>query len=237
MTHFLWLELRRYPTTMFHFAAMTAASLLAALYFFAFIGRFDGSADSAMFRSYPPVIALGLTICLYVVVIYGAVIYARFVVSDYIGNRRIQLYTYPGGRSPLFVAKSAAYVIVTSAAAFAGIVLAGALFFIGETFAPVVSAGGGALGPLSMTIGTGLISVILLAASIVMIAGVIGVFRRSTIATIVSAIILIALLGNGVAISLANTAWLTGVVALSCAVLAAGAVAVQAKRIQDDEIL
>ena len=236
MTRFLHLELRRYSTTAIYLSAATASSLLIALYFFAIIGRFDDSTDSAMFHNYSSIVALGLTISLFVIVVYGAAIYARFIVTDYMGNRRIQLYTYPAGRSPLFLAKNTAYVIATSAAALVGVILAGTIFFISEALSPIVAVGG-EKGHLSTTVITGLASIILLAASIVLIAGTIGVFQGSTITTIVSAIVLIAVLGNGIAISLANTAWLTAVIAVGCTVLAIGVLAAQTKRIQNDEVL
>lgn len=236
MTRYLRLELRRYPTTAIRLAAAAGASLLAALYFFAVIGRFDSSPDSTMFRSYSAIFGLSLTISLLVVVVYGAVIYARLLVADYIGNRRIQLYVYPAGRAPLFLAKNAAYAMAAGIATLSGITAATALFCLIEWFAPVVT-GGRAIGASAGTIGAGILCVTVLATSLVVLSGMIGVFRGSTIATTVSAIILITLFGNSIAISLASTVWVTIMITAGCAAIALVALSAQARRIQRDEVL
>lgn len=124
MTRFLRLELNRYRHTALFVTLTAAGTLLAALYFFAVVGRFDDSPDSAMLRSYDAVVPLALTVALCVLVVYGAAVYARRIVADYIGNRRIALYSYPGGRGPLFRARNTAHALVIGAASLVGYAVA-----------------------------------------------------------------------------------------------------------------
>ncbi|MCK1804220.1 hypothetical protein MTQ12_14385 [Brevibacterium sp. R8603A2] len=235
MTRFLRLELSRYRHTALFVALTAAGTLLAALYFFAVVGRFDDSPDSAMLRSYGAVVPLALTVALCVLVVYGAVIYARRIVADYIGNRRIALYSYPGGRDPLFQAKNIAYALVIGTASLIGYGAAVSVFLLTESFTPIVD--GVHDGALWLTALLSTSCVVLLTVSVTAIAGAIGIWRRSTIATIVAAIILIALLGNAVAISLNGTPYLTWLVTGASLAIAVVMLSTQTRRIRFDEVL
>lgn len=235
MTRFLRLELNRYRRTVFFVALPAAGSLLVALYFFAVVGRFDDSPDGAVLRSYDAVIPLALTVALCVLVIYGSVIYARRIVADYIGNRRIALYSYPGGRVPLFQAKNTAYTIVIAVASLVGYNAGVSIFLLTESFAPLV--GDVRDGALWLTTLLSTSSVVLLTVSITTIAGAIGVWWRSAITAIVAAIILIALLGNAVAISLNGTPYLTWLVTCASLAIAVVMLSIQTRRIRFDEVL
>lgn len=235
MTRLLRLELNRYRRTVLYVALTAAGSLLAALYFFAVVGRFDDSPDSTMLRSYDAIIPLALTVALCVVVIYGSVIYARHIVSDYIGNRRIALYSYPGGRDPLFQAKNTAYALVICASILVGYGAGLTVFLLTESFTPIVDdVHDGALWLTALLSTT---CVVILTVSIIAIAGAIGIWRRSTIATIVAAIIFIALFGNAVAVSLNGTPWLTWLVTGASVAIAFVMLGIQTSRIRDDEVL
>lgn len=235
MKRFLQLELSRYRRTALFVALTAAGSLLAALYFFAVVGRFDDSADNAMLRSYSAVIPLALTVALCVLVVYGAVIYARRIVADYIGNRRITLYSYPGGRGTLFQAKNIAYALVIGTASLIGYGAAVSMFLLAESLAPIVD--GFHDGALWLTAMLSTSCIALLTVSVTAIAGAIGVWWRSTIATIIAAIILIALLGNAVAISLNGAPWLTWLVTGASVAIAIVMLGIQTRRIRVDEVL
>ncbi|WP_058234932.1 hypothetical protein [Devriesea agamarum] len=206
-----------------------------ALYFFAFVGRFDDSPESAMMREYGAVIPLALTVALCIVVIYGAVVYARFIVSDYIGTRRIQLYIYPGGRSPVFLAKNAAYALAISASTAVGLVLGTATFLTVEFFTPVLA--------VSLTMRTWFVAlsmvacVTLLTLSITLIAGLIGVRRKSTVSTIVGALVLIGLFGNVVAMSLNAGQWVSWMVTAGSIAFSLSLLVAQNRAIRHDEVL
>ncbi|GAA3664440.1 hypothetical protein [Microbacterium marinilacus] len=235
MTGFLRLELNRYRHTALYVALTAAGTLLAALYFFAVVGRFDDSPDSAMLRSYDAVVPLALTVALCVLVVYGAVIYASRIVANYIGNRRIALYIYPGGRGPLFQAKNTAYALVIGTASLIGYGAAVSVFLLTESFTPIVD--GVHDGALWLTALLSTSCVVLLTVSITAIAGTIGIWRRSTIATIVAAIILIALLGNVLAVSLNGTPWLTWLVTGASLAIAVLMLGIQTRSIRVDEVL
>lgn len=235
MTRFLRLELSRYRQTALFVALTAAGTLLAALYFFAVVGRFDDSPDSAMLRSYGAVVPLALTVALCVFVVYGAVIYARSIVADYIGNRRIALYCYPGGRDPLLQAKNIAYALVIGTASLIGYGAAVSVFLLTESFTPIVD--GVHDGALWLTALLSMSCVALLTVSVSAIAGAIGIWRRSTIATLVAAIILIALLGNAVAVSLNGNPYLTWLVTGASLVVAVVMLSIHTRRIRVDEVL
>lgn len=231
MTHLLRLELNRYRHTALYVALTAAGSLLAALYFFAIVGHFDDSTDTAMLRSNNAVTSLALTVALCVLSIYGSVIYARRIVTDYIGNRRIALYSYPGGRAPLFRAKNTAYTLIIAAASLIGYATGIIVFLLTESLAPIVDdVNDGALW-LTTLLSAGCVAI--LTVSITIIAGTIG----STIATIVAAIILIALLGNAVAISLNGTPVLTWLATGASLLIAAVMLNTQTRKIRVDEVL
>ena len=235
MTRFLRLELNRYRHTALFVALTSAGSLLAALYFFAVVGRFDDSPDSAMLRSYDGVVPLALTVALCVLVVYEAVIYTRRIVADYIGNRRIALYSYPGGRGPLFQAKNIAYALVIGTASLIGYGTGVSVFLLAESLTPIVDRVPNGVLWLTALLSTS--CVVLLTVSITAIAGAIGIWRRSMIATIVAAIILIALLGNAVAVSLNGAPWLTWLVTGASLVIAVVMLSIQTRRIRVDEVL
>ncbi|WGH86844.1 hypothetical protein [Auritidibacter ignavus] len=235
MNHFLRLELSRYLRVIPRFGATVACSTLMGLYFFTFVGRFDDSSDSAMLREPAAVITLALTLAFCVVVIYGTVVYQRFIVSDYIGNRRIQLYSYPGGRSPLFLAKNTAYALAIGGSAAVGLVLGTAVFLTFESFMPVSDAHVTArTWPATLTM---VACITLLTLSAITIAGFIGVRRRSTVSSIVTAVILIVLFGNAVAMSLNAPPWVPWTATAGSMALALSLLAVQNLAIQQDEVL
>lgn len=235
MNRFFRLELTRYRRVIPCFGATAACSALMGLYFFAFVGRFDDSPESAMLREHAAVIPLALTVAFCVVVIYGVVLYGRFIVSDYIGNRRIQLYSYPGGRSTLFLAKNAAYALAIGASTMVGLALGTAIFMTVESFMPVSNVHANA--PSGLETLAMVVCIALLALSATMTSGLVGVRRRSTVSAIVIAVILICLLGNSVALSLKASPWVTWMVTAASIALLLISVSVQSHLIRQDEVL
>lgn len=205
------------------------------LYFFTFVGQFDDSTDSAILREPTAVISLALTVAFCILVIYGAIIYQRFIVSDYIGNRRIQLYSYPGGRSPLFLAKNTAYALAIGGSTTVGLVLGTAIFLTTESIMPVSDAHVTARSWSTTLAMVSCITLLTLSAS--MISGLIGVHRRSTVSTIVTAVILIVLCGNAVAISLNASPWVTWMATSACMAISLSLLAGQNRAIRHDEVL
>lgn len=235
MNRFLRLEFSRYKRCVFHFGIAAGISLLAALYFFGLIGRIDVANHLGDCCRYDAVIPLALTIAFCVIVIYGAVIYARLVVSDYIGNRRVLLYSYPGGRRPLFLAKNTAYLLAIGSSTVASLLIGLVIYLIIESIAPVISAKitiGDWLAAFSMAVCVSLLSM-----SVILIVGFVGVRRRSTMSTIIASLIMITLLGNVIAISLTGLPWLPWVIAAAGIVVSLGLVTVQSRAICTDEIL
>lgn len=236
MNHLMQLELRRYTKLGPLLFGTAAASMLAACFLFALVGRFDDSPDSGQLRSYPVVASLACTVMLCVMAIFGAAAYARHVVHDYVGDRRTLLYLYPGGRRPLFLAKNAAYALVLGVATAGGAAVAGALFFASQTVHPILEKAGldgrwwasvavGGLSATALTLGTSII------------AGTVGVIRQSGVTAVVVAVVLVALMANGVAASLQGVTLLPLAVAAAVLVVAGVLLSRQAGRIAVDEVL
>ena len=233
MNRYTKLELARYRTVWPTVAFSSSASLLVALYFFTIVGRFDDSEDNDMFRSYGGVIALALTVTFCVVAIHATAIYARTIVADYVGNRRLQLYGYPDGREPLFHAKNLAFAIATFAATAIGLVTAFGVFLLAERYAPLIaSKNSSLLGYLPL-----LAAVPLLTLGATIIAGAIGVWRRSVISAIIAVVILVSALGNSVAISLISSPLITLGVSVVGIVAAIALVVATSQRIRKDDLM
>ena len=235
MKRFIRPEASKYRSSGVVMGGTAALTLLSALYFFSVVGRLDDSADSRMFRDYSSVVALSLTVTLVVVAVYGAVVYSQRVVGDYVGARRIRLYRYPGGRKPLFLAKNAAYAASAVLATGAGLAIGFAMYFLIELFAPVVQ-GSSAASSLD-TVLLGWLTVVVLSSAVVVGAGIVGVRRQSGVATIVTAVVAIALIGNGVAVALNGQAWAAGAASVCAAALVCALVIYQGARIDRDEVL
>jgi hypothetical protein len=228
-------EASRYRSSGVVMGGIAALTLLSALYFFSAVGRLDDSEDSRMFRDYSSVVALSFTVTLAVVAVYGAVVYSHRVVGDYVGARRIRIYRYPGGRKPLFLAKNVAYASTAAFATGIGVAIGLAVYFLIELFAPMVRQSSPA--DSLDTIVFGWVTDVVLSTAVVVGAGLVGVRRQSRVATIVTAVVAIALLGNGVALALNGQAWAAGAVSLCVAGLVWALVIHQGTRIDRDEVL
>lgn len=121
-------ELKQYRSTLVYLFLAGFVPVLLFLYFFGAISRADSDPDAAAFLDYHLVVNLSLTVTLGVVSVTGAVVFARSVIADYVGDRRIALYMYPYGRSPLFTAKTLAALIAMGMAAVGTV--AGIIVFI-----------------------------------------------------------------------------------------------------------
>ncbi len=234
MSHFLRIEMSRYQRTILMFGATAILSVLVGLYFFTIVGQFDDSPDSAILRQPNTVFSLALTVSFCVLVLYGAVIYQRLIVSEYIGNRRIQLYTYPGGRSPLFLAKNAAFALAISGSTVVGLAVGAAVFLAAQTIVPVSDSrwtGHSWFAALAL-----IPCITLLTLGATMVAGIVGVRRRSTVSTIATAVIIVVLLGNAVALSLDASPWVSWAVATVCVLISLSLLVTQNRLIQHDEV-
>jgi len=236
MNRLVRLELRRYRGLVPILVGTAGASMLGAFLLFALIGGFDDSPGNEPLRSYAFVASLGSTVGLCVMTIVGAVLYARNVLPDYVGDRRTLVYLYPSGRRPLYLAKNVAFALVLGLCSLGGFALAVGVFFASQLVAPLLDAAG-LQSQWWPAIGISGASSLALALGAALIAGVIGVARRSGVAAVVAAVVIVAVVANGVVSPLQGSPWLSLLLALVTLTVAGGLVGVQGRRIALDEVL
>jgi len=131
-------------------------------------------------------------------------------------------------------AKNTAYTLTIATGTTAGFLLAVAIFLLTETIAPIVASTESASWTAALASTA---TVVILTVSVTLIAGAIGIWRRSVITTIVSAIIAITILGNGVASSLNGATWLTWLIAAAGIAATLVLLLGQARKLRSDEVL
>lgn len=235
MNRFLRSELTRYRYHGRYLALTAGGMLLAAYYLFSVVGRADsGSGDLAM-DQYSTVTALALTVALCAVTVHGAALYARMIIADYSGNRRVLLYAYPGGRVPLFLAKNLAFAAATTVAALVGFVSATVIYLLMEAIVPVVHDPIGDPWVLDFLVTALNVSVLSVALSVV--AGLIGLRLRSQIVALVAALVLIAVLANGATAVLVGSTLLGPVLTVAMVVIGCVLLGASVRRVERDEVL
>ncbi len=147
------------------------------------------------FGTYSNLFTMVLTLSMMAFTILSSVMQSRFVIEEYKEKRAVLLFSYPVSRTKILCAKLAVVFLFTAAAMIVTNLLAFGIFSVSESLVPLVSGG------LSMQIV--LDSIRLSAVLAVAAAGIgsvsagIGFFaNRSVPATIVSSMVLAALISN-----------------------------------------
>ena len=227
-------ELKQYRSTLVYLFLAGFVPVLLFLYFFGAISRADSDPDAAAFLDYHLVVNLSLTVTLGVLSVTGAVVFARSVIADYVGDRRIALYMYPYGRSPLFTAKTLAALIAMGMAAVGTV--AGIIVFILAQQAWAVIPDMPLAEALVYAFGAS-VSTAILSLALTVLSGCIGMWWRSPLGCLITGVILVCICGNSVGMSSSSSlgvSWLTTGVAV---VLALVGVFVIRRRTDTDDIL
>jgi ABC-type transport system involved in multi-copper enzyme maturation permease subunit len=147
------------------------------------------------FGNYSNLFTMVLTLSMMAFTILSSVIHSRFVIEEYRDKRAVLLFSYPVSRTKIFCAKLAVVFLFTVAAMIVTNLLAFGIFSVSESFVPLVSGG--------LSVQIVLDSIRLSAILAVAAAGIgnvsagIGFFaNRSVPATIVSSMVLAALISN-----------------------------------------
>ncbi len=181
-------------TLAFMGVALTALAVSFA-YFFAIVGRFEGE-GSGLLTNRLGVMSLTVTFTVCCATIIGAVLFSRIVIDDYRTSQLPVTLSYPDSRTTRFRAKLIASTLLVTLLTAVSLAIAMTTFWLTEALAPIVE---GSYSPAMIGDSAilGLFALVLTAA-LTCIAGVVGLWRRSSIAAIIAAIILVALVGNGV---------------------------------------
>lgn len=163
--------------------------LLGFIYMIAFIPRVETNDPNIhIFSGYKNIITLFGILNMTVFCILASVMYSRFVIEEYKGNRAILLFSYPIRRSKIFLSKVMIVSIFTIISMSISNIIIYFIFGVSETFLPLVND--------SITfevIAKSFMTTIIMAATAVglsIISMGIGFINKSVPTTIVSAILL-----------------------------------------------
>lgn len=208
---------------------------IISLYFFTIIGRFDSSESDSILNNYSALSGLASTISMCILVIYGAVIINGLLVKNYTGEDKIRTYSYPNGRSQLFYDKVMAFSVVFNSFQFLGMAAANIVYLIIESLFPILDSHVLALSYLvhffMINISTAILTVVL-----IIFAGLAGVHLNSTVATVVTGVVLIAVLGNIVAMAFAIHILVTLISVILIAFISVMLIKFTGLKIEQDEI-
>lgn len=217
-------------------AIITACMQLTFLYFFTLIGRFESSSTDNILNNYPGLLSLATTGTTCILVIYGAIIINRLLVTNYIGDSRLRLYLYPCGRSDLYYTKNKVFGISFGLAQLVGFLAANLIYLLVESFFPILNSSFSVSGFVGYFVGCPIIAVSLTIA-MVSFSSIIGIRLASSIATIITALILITTLGNMLALLLAEHIIITTAVTIVISLFVYGAIKVCGTKIEKEEVL
>ncbi|MFD1174842.1 ABC transporter permease [Paenibacillus puldeungensis] len=186
------LELKRNKLKPYYIAlAVIFAAMTGFLYMIATITKVEHEIE---FMNYENILRLHRGVAFIVFTVFSVVIYAKFIIEDYSQKRALLLFSYPVSRSKMFMAKLVLVVGFITFGYLLSTIVPNALFFLTESLFPILS------GHITLTLV--LSQIINAAANILAIISVsfialrIGFIHKSVSTTIVTAIILSAVLGN-----------------------------------------
>lgn len=207
MLDLMKLELKRNKLCTYQLAAVVTFFLvLGFTYLFAYVPQFNAEdADLLLFAGYDNVLSLSILICMAVFCVLSAVMYARFIIDDYAGKRAILLFSYPVSRRQVLLSKVLVVFLFNFSAMSVCSLLVLGVFSLTEQFAPLVKDTLTAeilLDTVKNIAVTGLI-----APALGIVAVGIGFIQKSVPATIVSAVVMVSLLGNFMSGAMQNPAF------------------------------
>ncbi|MBL4937572.1 hypothetical protein JK636_17795 [Clostridium sp. YIM B02515] len=186
------LELKRNKLTTYYIAlTVISIAMTGFLYMIATIAKVENDVE---FRDYKNILKLHTGIAFLVFSIFSVVMYSKFIIEDYSPKMALLMFSYPISRTKIFIAKM---VLVTGFIALgflSSTLIPDTLFFLTESTFPILGR--------NITIGIvssqiiNIVTFILALSSIGFISLRIGFINKSVSTTIVTAIILSAILGN-----------------------------------------
>lgn len=214
MIKLMQLELKR--TNLRPYLISSAIFGVIILVFDYFVANVAQIEQEVQFMNYTNIFKFTNAIAIMLFGILSAVMYARFIIDEYSGKRLALLFSYPGSRRKIFMAK----VLIVFLFVFVSMLLCltiSTLIFTGtETFMPIVSD---IIDKHLLTdiFRMSLVSLVS-ASSVGILALWVGFMRRSVTVTLISAFVLSGLYGN---LAVGSAGSLNGAVMIICISLAA----------------
>ncbi|MGE6631846.1 ABC transporter permease [Bacillus sp. NPDC077027] len=192
MFELMRLELRKSDIRKYIRASIMASVLfIGFIYFVAYVAQVEQEAD---FQQYANIYLLTSTICMIFFSILTAVMYCRFVITEYTGRQLILLLSYPINRKKILLSKILLVVCFSTVAMIASMIPPFVVFSLTESVLPIVQD------TLTVDLLLSLIKTFLIFTCcmncIGLIAMRIGFIKKSIPTTILTAIILCAVFGN-----------------------------------------
>lgn len=220
MFNLIFLEIRRSSLTTYMKATLIITIISTGLlYLFTMIPQIDPKeADAEMFTTYNGLVSLHCLICLVCFTILSAVIYSKYVIEDYCGNRAILLLSYPVKRNKIFWSK----IFVVFSFTVISMIICGSvslgIFYLTKLFFPLHSD----ILTIPLIINSfGLIIIYsIMTGALGCISLWVGLMKKSTPSTIVSAVIIVVIFSQLGAISINSTALFSLTLASGLTILA-----------------
>ena len=171
---------------------------LLSLIFFSLVSYFEKNGEDSIITSSIGIISLASTLTVSISIIYGVVIWNRFLLRHYIGSAREIIYLFPGGRGEIFISK----IISLSLLCFINLVFVLfsenlIFYFVGKSLGFVAwDLFIDILKITYMTIFVGIFSL-----TIILISILIGQVFQSTNISIIASIIIVSIMSNMIAFS------------------------------------
>ena len=192
MNKLIKLELKRNKLTTYYIAlAVISIVMTGFLYMIATITKVENVVE---FRDYKNILKLHMGIAFLVFSIFSVVMYSKFIIEDYSPKRALLMFSYPVSRTKIFIAKMILVTGFITLGFLLSTLIPNALFFLTESIFPILG-GNITIGIVSSQI-INIVTFILALSSIGFISLRIGFMNKSVSTTIVTAIILSAILGN-----------------------------------------
>lgn len=205
MLNLMRLELKRNNLRTYQLATVFIFFLvLGFTYLFAYVPQFNpDDTDLLLFSGYANVFSLSILICMAIFCILSSVMYARFIIDEYAGKRAALLFSYPVDRRRVLLAKILVVFLFNFVAMIVCSVFALGIFSLTEQFAPMITSETLSASTLVAAAKNLLIMAIVAPALSVVAAGL-GFIQKSVPTTIISAVVMVSVLGNFMSGALQN---------------------------------
>ncbi|MCW6702219.1 hypothetical protein NH288_09000 [Anaerococcus sp. NML200537] len=168
-----------------------------SLIFFTIVGKLDNSGEDYVLQNASGLTSLATTITMSFTTIYVVYLMNKNFIIRYIGRSRERMYLYPSGRDEIFKNKLFTSISFFSKSFFLIVVLVNILFLFSSRIINISLAGGLIYNLVDIFV----ISILALLVSITMITSstLFGIKLQSTNVSLITSVVLVALLGNLVA--------------------------------------
>lgn len=168
-----------------------------SLIFFTIVGKLDNSGEDYVLQNASGLTSLATTITMSFTTIYVVYLMNKNFIIRYIGRSRERMYLYPSGRDEIFKNKLFTSISFFSKSFFLIVILVNILFLFSSRIINISLAGGLIYNLVDIFV----ISILALLVSITMITSstLFGIKLQSTNVSLITSVVLVALLGNLVA--------------------------------------